>query len=444
MTTIQQATTFTAPKIDPNFAQLLTSVGAEQNTPNKLGLHDLKSASAASVNNATGKPQLSTPKTTVDHAQMLMQLQSLEGPETPENTELQNDLRIALTTKPEGFRQALTTVLQREDVISEMSAGDRVLLDALLADDAEQRNLAAAAQLMLGGSILKEANAVQMSQKGEDYKVESPNSAKQHEFIGFQTNETMRFMFSILRKVLAEINISERRTHSMLAALSAEMTQMAADSTIREGKEIYHSAVIGFATAVIITGVGVGLQAGGLFKQSQAVKNHLKPSNQHSADAKQLTLQMNQVEAPAKVAISRTGADGQKMTQTTAPNKAEQAQIKQQQQQRVAEAEDAAELHKQKYNQQTDKYQAMGRIVDRATRMSDNAAQVSSASNQLAVKQAEADKSIQTSVADTARSAANDTEKQMDQTKQFPEEIKKILNSIMESTTRANQAIVKG
>ncbi|AJJ23216.1 IpaC/SipC family type III secretion system effector [Yersinia enterocolitica] len=443
MTTIQQATTFTAPKIDPNFAQLLTSVGAEQNTPNKLGLHDLKSANTNFTSGA-GKPQLSAPKTTADYAQMLMQLQSLEGLETPENTELQNDLRIALTTTPEGFRQALTTVLQREDANSEMSAGDRVLLDALLADDTEQRNLAAAAQLMLAGSILKEANAVQMSQKGEDYKVESPNSAKQHEFIGFQTNETMRFMFSMLRKVLAELNISERRTHSMLAALSAEMTQMAADSTIREGKEIYHSAVIGFATAMVITGVGVGLQAGGLFKQSQAVKNHLKPSNQHSADAKQLALQMNQVEAPAKVAISRTGADGQKMTQATAPNKAEQAQIKQQQQQRVAEAEDAADLHKQKYNQQTDKYQAMGRIVDQATRMSDNAAQVSSASNQLAVKQAEADKSIQANVADTARSAANDTEKQMDQTKQFLEEIKKILNSIMESTTRANQAIVKG
>ncbi|CNF71931.1 membrane protein [Yersinia enterocolitica] len=443
MTTIQQATTFTAPKIDPNFAPLLTSVGAEQNTPNKLGLHDLKSANTNFTSGA-GKPQLSAPKTTADYAQMLMQLQSLEGLETPENTELQNDLRIALTTTPEGFRQALTTVLQREDANSEMSAGDRVLLDALLADDTEQRNLAAAAQLMLAGSILKEANAVQMSQKGEDYKVESPNSAKQHEFIGFQTNETMRFMFSMLRKVLAELNISERRTHSMLAALSAEMTQMAADSTIREGKEIYHSAVIGFATAMVITGVGVGLQAGGLFKQSQAVKNHLKPSNQHSADAKQLALQMNQVEAPAKVAISRTGADGQKMTQATAPNKAEQAQIKQQQQQRVAEAEDAADLHKQKYNQQTDKYQAMGRIVDQATRMSDNAAQVSSASNQLAVKQAEADKSIQANVADTARSAANDTEKQMDQTKQFLEEIKKILNSIMESTTRANQAIVKG
>ncbi|HDL8432427.1 IpaC/SipC family type III secretion system effector [Yersinia enterocolitica] len=443
MTTIQQATTFTAPKIDPNFAQLLTSVGAEQNTPNKLGLHDLKSANTNFTSGA-GKPQLSAPKTTADYAQMLMQLQSLEGLETPENTELQNDLRIALTTTPEGFRQALTTVLQREDANSEMSAGDRVLLDALLADDTEQRNLAAAAQLMLAGSILKEANAVQMSQKGEDYKVESPNSAKQHEFIGFQTNETMRFMFSMLRKVLAELNISERRTHSMLAALSAEMTQMAADSTIREGKEIYHSAVIGFATAMVITGVGVGLQAGGLFKQSQAVKNHLKPSNQHSADAKQLALQMNQVEAPAKVAISRTGADGQKMTQATAPNKAEQAQIKQQQQQRVAEAEDAADLHKQKYNQQTDKYQAMGRIVDQATRMSDNAAQVSSASNQLAVKQAEADKSIQANVADTARSAANDTEKQMDQTKQYLEEIKKILNSIMESTTRANQAIVKG
>ncbi|HDL6511392.1 TPA: IpaC/SipC family type III secretion system effector [Yersinia enterocolitica] len=443
MTTIQQATTFTAPKIDPNFAQLLTSVGAEQNTPNKLGLHDLKSANTNFTSGA-GKPQLSAPKTTADYAQMLMQLQSLEGLETPENTELQNDLRIALTTKPEGFRQALTTVLQREDANSEMSAGDRVLLDALLADDTEQRNLAAAAQLMLAGSILKEANAVQMSQKGEDYKVESPDSAKQHEFIGFQTNETMRFMFSMLRKVLAELNISERRTHSMLAALSAEMTQMAADSTIREGKEIYHSAVIGFATAMVITGVGVGLQAGGLFKQSQAVKNHLKPSNQHSADAKQLALQMNQVEAPAKVAISRTGADGQKMTQATAPNKVEQAQIKQQQQQRVAEAEDAADLHKQKYNQQTDKYQAMGRIVDQATRMSDNAAQVSSASNQLAVKQAEADKSIQANVADTARSAANDTEKQMDQTKQYLEEIKKILNSIMESTTRANQAIVKG
>lgn len=62
-----------------------------------------------------------------------------------------------------------------------------------------------------------------MSQKGEDYKVEFLNLVKQYEFIGFQINEMMCFMFSILCKVLVEINIFECCIYSMLVVFSVEM-----------------------------------------------------------------------------------------------------------------------------------------------------------------------------------------------------------------------------
>lgn len=447
MSTVHSTPDFSGVRIHPNFALPSVSIAAEQNTTSKLGLFDINPVSSDFARTA-GKPQLMVPLVAINQQLMLAQLDDLDD---PKNTESLEDLRIALLTAPAGFEQAITTlqqvlteVLQREKATTETSAGNRALLDALAMDDVEQRNLASAALMLLGGTLLKETNSVAMVREEGNHKIESSDSAKQREFVGIQTNDMMRFLFSMLRQIMAELNISERRISSMFAALSADMIEKAAESTIREGQQIYHSAVIGFATSMAITGVGTGLQAGGLFKQSQAVKNHLKPANQHSADARQLSLQMHQTSGSAKASISRTGPNGQVLKQVTTPSKAEQVQFKRQQQERVNEAQSEADLHMQKYDQQTAKYRTLSGVTEQMTRMSDNAGQLANASNMTQVKEAEADKMMQNSVADVARGIANDKEKQIEKSSEAVKEIRGHVSSLHESTVRAIQSIVKG
>lgn len=440
MTTIQQTPNHFSININPNLAPLPTSIGAEQNSASKLSLHDVKSATSDSVNVAA-KPQLMVPQTAINHDQMLAQL---DGLESQGNTTSLDDLPGTSLPVAAKFQQALTTVLQREEAKLEKSSSNRALFDALATDDVEQRNLASAAQMMLGGALLKEANTVGMGLEEGNTKIESADSAKQRKFVGIQTNDMMRFMLSMLRQVMAELNVTERRINSMFASLSAEMTQKAADSTIREGQQIYHSAVIGFATSMAITTVGTGLQAGGLFKQNQAVKNHLKPANQHGADAKKLSLEMHQTGGSAKGSVSRTGPDGQTLKQVATPSKAEQAQFKQQQQQRVNEAQVEADLHTQKYDQQTNKYRTLNGITEQMSRMSDNAGQLVNASNMTEVKQAEADKMIQNSAAEVARGIASDKERQIDKSTETMKEIRQHISSMRDSTVRTNQSLVKG
>ncbi|WP_145554767.1 IpaC/SipC family type III secretion system effector [Yersinia canariae] len=439
MSTIQQAPTFSGVKINPNLAPLMAPMEAAQNTTSKLSLHDVKSATMTDFASVSGKPQLAAPLTAVNHDLMLSQLDGLEA---PENTESLDDLCAAFLATPERFKQTLTTVMQREAVITDKSAGS--LLDALATDDEEQRNLASAAQMLLGSSLLKEMNTARTGLAEGNNKVESLDSAKQREFVGIQTNDMMRFLLSMLRQVMAELNISERRINNMFSALSAEMTEKAAESTIREGQQIYHSAVIGFATSMAITGVGTGLQAGGLFKQNQIVKSHLKPANQHSVDAKKLSLNMNQTEGTAKGSVIRTGADGNPMQQATTPNPAQEAQFKQQQQQRVNETQNQGDLHRQKYDQQTNKYRTLGSVTDQMTRMSDNAGQLSSASNTSAVKEAEADKMMQSAAADITRGIASDKEKQIEKSTETMKEIRGHISAMRDATVRTNQSLVKG
>lgn len=439
MTTIQQTQNHFSINTNPNLAPLPASVDTEQHSASKLGLHDVKSATP-DVANTAGKPQLMVPQMAMNHDQMLTQLDGLDAPDKIISLD---DLPITSLPVAAKFQQALTTVLQREEAKLEKSSSNRALFDALATDDVEQRNLASAAQMMLGGALLKEANSVGITLEEGNNKIESPDATKQREFVGIQTNSMMSFLLNILREVMAELNTSERQINSMFASLSADMTLKAADSTIREGKQIYHSAVIGFATSMAITAVGTGLQAGGLFKQSQAVKNHLKPANQHGADAKKLSLEIHQMGAPAKNVINRTGPDGQTLKQVATPSKAEQAQFKQQQQQRVNEAQNDADLHNQKYEQQTNKYRTMGSVTEQMTRMSDNAGQLVNASNMVEVKQAEADKMIQNSVAEVARGIASDKERQIDKSTENVKEIRQHISAMRDGTLQAGLALVR-
>lgn len=451
MNTIQQA----AKPVDIRMLQSLApqpkSIEAAQVTTSKLNLQDVNPLTT-DFTSAGGKPQLAAPMNAINHDQMLTQLDELED---PDNAERLDDLRIALALTPEGLKQALTTVIQREVAATEESAGNRALLDALTTDDVAQRHFVAAAQTILSGSLQKEMESAQSGESVADSKVESEASVKESRFIGIQTSDMMSFLLSMLREVMAEINISERRINGMFATLSANMTEKAAESTIREGKEIFKSAVIGFATSMAITTAGTAFQARGIVKQNQAVNKHLKPANLDKAQAQSLSRNLEKTtttttakanEAPQSIKLDgqRMELGGKQVKQAATPTATEQANSQQADMKSIDDISNRAKLHKQEYKQKTSKYQTQSGIAQQISHMSDNAGQVANTSNMSEVKGAEADKMIQNTASEVARGIASDKEKQIDKSSDAVKEMRQHITEMHVSTVRTNQSLVKG
>lgn len=465
MSTIQQAAKPVDIRTIQNFAPLPKSIEAAQVTTSKLNLQDVNLLTT-DLASAGGKPQLAAPMISLNHDQMLAQLGELED---PDNAERLDDLRIALSITPEGLKQALTTVIQREVAVTEVSAGNRALLDALKTDAVAQGYFAVAAQTILSGSLQKEMQSALSGESVADSKVESEASVKESRFIGIQTSDMMRFLLSMLREVMAEINISERRINGMFATLSANMTEKAAESTIREGKEIFKSALIGFATSMAITTAGTAFQARGIVKQTQAVNKHLKPANLDKAQAQSLSRNLNKTTtsttstAPANEAPQSITLGGQRINlggkqvkqavtptateqvkQAATPTATEQANSKKADIKSIDDVNNRAELHGQAYDQKTNKYRTQTGIAEQMSRMSDNAGQVANTSNLSEVKGAEADKMIQNTASEVARGIASDKEKQIDKSSDAVKEMRQHITEMHASTVRTNQSLVKG
>ncbi|WP_145932172.1 IpaC/SipC family type III secretion system effector [Yersinia bercovieri] len=442
MTTIQQAQNFSGVRINPNLAPLPKSIETEQNTTTKLNVHDVNPL-ITDFTSIGGKPQLATPLAGINYDQMLAQIGELED---PDNAERLDDLRIALSITPEGLKQAITTVIQREVAVTKESAGNRALLDALATDDVEQRHLAVAVQSTLLSSLLKETQVVQSRESSLDNNVESKDSVNQSRYTGIQTSSMMSFLFSMLRQVMAELNISERRINSMFATLSADMTEKAAESTIREGKEIFKGAIMGFSTSMAIVGLGAGFQARGLAKQNQVVNKHLKPANIDRAQVQSLSRNLNKTNLSVKAndTPQLMGVDGKPIKQAAMPNSAEQANASQAEMKSIHEAQSRAELHGQEYDRKTNKYRTNNSIVEQVSRMSDNAGQLTNNSNLVNVKEAEADRMIQNTASEVARGIANDKEKQIEKSQESMKEIRQHISAMRDSTIRTNQSLIKG
>lgn len=463
---IQNATKPIDIRMIQSLAPQTKSIEAEQITTSKLNLQDVN-PSITDFTRAGGKPLLAAPMNAISHDQMLAQLSELED---PDNAERLDDLRIALSITPEELKQALTTVIQREVAATEEGVGHRAFLNALSTDDVGQRHLAAVAKTMLAGPLPNEMQSAQSGESVADSKVGSEASVKESRFIGIQTSDMMRFLLSMLREVMAEINISERRINGMFATLSANMTEKAAESTIREGKEIFKSALFGFAASMAITTIGTAFQARGITKQNQAVNKHLKPANLDKAQGQSLSRNLNKTttttttttakvnEAPQSITLGgqRINLGGKQVKQAATPTATEQAKqaatptatekanSKQADIKSIDDINHRAELHGQAYEQKTNKYRTKTSIAEQMSRMSDNAGQVANTANMSEVKGAEADKMIQNTASEVARGIASDKEKQIDKSSEAVKEMRQHITEMHASTVRTNQSLVKG
>lgn len=419
------------------------SIKEEQSYASKLDVHDVP-LNMADNSSFKDKPLLAAPLLPMDREQIFTELDELEK---PENKERLDDLQVLLTLTPEKIEHAFSTVLQRVSEAAKVSGDDHALIEAtrLQTDPEDQRDLMCAIPYLLATEQLNRIITTRMGTEGSDEKKnDTSDPVKSSEFVGFSDNSTMIFLLSMLRQVMAEINISERKIVGLFAKISSEMTEASAASTIREGKEILNSAIKGFATSMVIATGGAALQVRGLHKQNQAVKEHLDPANQHRADAHELQKNMHQTTASADGNRTHTGQNGETMTHADMPNETEHAQFQQRQQAQINEKHRDAELHGQKYEQKTNAARIQTSLAEQASRQSDNTANLASSSNKVNEKEAEADKMVESNAADIARGIVSDKNKNIENEQEIIKEMRRNMSDMRESTARTNLSIVRG
>ncbi|MGV2470176.1 type III secretion target, IpaC/SipC family protein, partial [Bacillus subtilis] len=119
-------------------------------------------------------------------------------------------------------------------------------------------------------------------------ETKSVQAVKNSEFVGIISSDLIVELMKIIRKVVAELNISDRRISADFLMLNAKMVESAAESTIKEGKEMFEGALTGFFTSLAISTAGAAFQARSLHKQTQSIKNNLVKANQNGAAADRL------------------------------------------------------------------------------------------------------------------------------------------------------------
>ncbi|HIE4544240.1 TPA: hypothetical protein ACXNIS_002422 [Providencia rettgeri] len=98
----------------------------------------------------------------------------------------------------------------------------------------------------------------------------------------------------------------------------------------------------------------------------------------------------------------------------------------------------------EKHDQIMNKSRVQMGVAEQASRMSDNAGQLATTSNQVNVKSAEADKMMEQSVADIARSVSADKDKQIDKSQDLVKQMLEYLREIREVSFKAMQSLVRG
>lgn len=383
------------------------------------------------------KPVLKMGNTTIDTEQLLSALGQL-GSE--EKAALLGDIRQFLAITPEQMQQAVLTVMTEEK-----SAIEQVFQDAQQPDETEIKQLSQAIQVMLASSFFKETFSKQLDSGTESSKVIAAAEAKSSQFVGIASSDVLMELMKIIRKVVAELNISDRRISSNFLMLSGKMTEAAAESTIKEGKEMFKGALIGFATSMAISGAGAAFQLKSLRTQSLSIKNNLVKANQNSASAERLaslTSNHNITKSAAPLSLKTKG--GSTVDMVDSPNMAQQNLANQRTTEAAQRTNKLGQAEYQKHDQVMNRERTKSGIAEQGSRLSDNAGQMATSANQINVKEEEASKMRQQSVADIARTVSSDKDKQIDKDKDLVKQMHEHLRDIRESQLRTMQSMVRG
>lgn len=385
----------------------------------------------------TEKPRLTAGDANIDLTQLLNALSQL-GEE--EQAILLSDIYQFITLTPQQVQQAVTKVLSEEK-----TAIEQVFHGAQLPDEMEIKQLSQAIQVMVASSFFKDILPNQSDKNIESSKTVSAVEAKSGKFIGISSSDILMELMSIIRKVVAELNISDRRISADFLILNGKMTEAAAESTIKEGKEMFKGALIGFATSMAISGAGAAFQLKSLRNQNLSIKNNLVKGNQNTANADRLAGIANNSNA-AKTAnpLNLKTNDGRAVDMVDSSTMSQQNLANQRTTEAAQRTQKLGQAELQKHDQVMNRERTKSSIAEQGSRLSDNAGQMATSANQVNVKEEEANKMQQQSVADIARTVSSDKDKQIDKDKDLVKQMHEHLRDIRESQLRTMQSIVRG
>ncbi|EMT6576388.1 type III secretion target, IpaC/SipC family protein [Providencia rettgeri] len=387
---------------------------------------------------AMDKPSLKMIQFSIHDNQMLSDISALA--DSDKLTTL-DDLHAFRTLTPESIQQAISKVLTEEK-----SHIEQLVEDAQLPDEADLKQISQAIQVLVASSFFKDSSSGQLESDNRNSGQQPIDSVKNDTFIGIISNDLMVELSKIIRKVMAEINISDRRISADFLQLNAQMVQASADSTIREGKETFKGAMMGFFTSLAITAAGSAFQARGLRQQQQSIKHNLVPGNQNISGASKLSGLNGKVgsDTTKANALNLTGKEGSTVTLSSQATQNQKNLASQRIEEASKRTRDLGVSQHEKHDQVMNKSRVQMGVAEQASRMSDNAGQLATTSNQVNVKSAEADKMMEQSVADIARSVSADKDKQIDKSQDLAKQMQEYLREIREGSLRTMQSLVRG
>ncbi len=443
-------TTITQPIHSPILSKLnnnsdLIPTSTVKGNANTSSLEPINNLVLPGLNVDSGGLNIEKPKLTESNTDLgIEQLTHLLGPlSSIENIELLGDIRSFLSLTPEKIQTVFTKVLTEEQ-----SNIAQVVKNAQLPDEVEMKQIAQAFQVVLASSFFREVlNNQSVIDIGKN-EVKSVGDARKSEFIGIMSSDILVELVKIIRKVMAEINISDRRISANFLMLNAKMVEAAAESTIKEGKEMFSGAMMGFFTSLAISSASAAFQAKSLRTQNQSIKNNLASANQNTSAADRLgELNVNTVSSPMTSkanSLLLKGKDGTSMSLTDQPTVSQQALSNQRGAEAAQRTNKLGLAESQEHERIMNKTRVKMGVAEQGGRLSDNAGQMATAANQVNVKAEEANKMTQQSVADVARSVSADKDKQVDKGLDTVKQMLEQLREIRESQLRTFQSVTRG
>ncbi|HEQ1859348.1 TPA: type III secretion target, IpaC/SipC family protein [Providencia alcalifaciens] len=385
------------------------------------------------------KPALPVPVAMMTGTQMQAALAELG---TAEKNTLLNDLYGFVRVTPEQVQQAVEKVFTAEQkTINQVFTNNQKL------DESDIKLIAQAIQVMIGSSFFAELQQDTNATESDKKSTKSIENAKSSQFIGIVSSDIMMELIKLVRKVVTELNISDRRISADFLQLSAKMTEAAAESTIKEGKEMFTGALTGFFTALAISTAGAAFQAKSLHQQSQSIKNNLVKANQNGSAADRLN-ELNANSLASGTAKGNTltlkNKEGVNVELADQATPAQQALANQRGAEAAQRTNKLGLAERDEHERIMNKTRVKMGIADQGSRLSDNAGQMATSANQVNVKAEEANKMTQQSVADVARTVSGDKDKQLEKSGDLVKQMNEHLREIREGQLRTFQTVVRG
>lgn len=359
---------------------------------------------------------------------------------TPEKAALLSDIRHFLVITPEKMQATVAKVLAEENKTIKHVVDKNHQLD-----ETDIKLISQAIQVVIASSFSRDALNNQAVSDKDIKTVKSINDARKSEFVGIISSDIMLELIKIIRKVVAELNISDRRISADFLVLNAKMVEAAAESTIKEGKEMFSGALAGFFTSLAISTAGAAFQGRALHKQNQSIKTNLVKANQNGAAADRLTeLNANSLSSAKGSALTLKTKEGTDVKLADQATPAQQALSNQRGNEAAQRTNKLGLAERDEHERIMNKTRVKMGIAEQGGRLSENAGQMVTSGNQVNVKGEEANKMTQQSVADVARTVSTDKDKQVDKSQDLVKQMNEHLREIREGQLRTFQSVVRG